>query len=74
LRGDKRAVGEVEILGGDSDRAVGIDPLEGRRARCRTGHEIEAEVADEAMAELTDHEIVEVTAAVFGEIGGSWVR
>ena len=40
-------------------------PLEGRRARCRTGHE----VADEDVAELVDHEIVEVTAALFGEIG-----
>jgi len=49
LRGDQRAVGDVETLGDDSERAVGTGRLRGAVRGCRTGHEVKAEVADEGM-------------------------
>ena len=62
------AVGEAQPVGDDGDRAVRVDALERRGPRRGAGHEVESEVTDEDVPGLVDDEVVEVPAAVLGQI------
>jgi hypothetical protein len=62
-------LGERELVGDECDRAVEVDTFEARGRGSAASHEVEADVAEIGAARGVDHQIVEVSAALPGQVG-----